>query len=256
VPRHAQRPPGDPHGRNLRVDPHIGVADPLLAVRSQMVLATVIADTATAADDDDLGVSARHCVTPEPEITRQRRRPVGQEVLVAAGAATSEQRRCPSRKASTYVSCQMQPTPRRANIHAAMSPATSTAIAAKRRRRLNRWTGSRRRDSIRARLSPKASKHRHWPIRDAPPPRRPSSTSGTGGRAGQGRLRATRRQIDRRAEPLPRRRSAQFLACRTSESDGATVVTAPASCTSVTGGEPRGRFHARAFAGVDCTGLG
>ncbi len=41
---------------------------------------------------------------------------------------------------------------------------------------------------------------------DRRPPRRPSSTSKTGGRAGNSRLRGTRRRIDRRAEPLPRKR--------------------------------------------------
>jgi len=54
VPGHAQPPLGDLHGRHLRADPYIGVADPSPAVWPPMGLVAVVEHSATAADCDDL----------------------------------------------------------------------------------------------------------------------------------------------------------------------------------------------------------
>lgn len=60
-----------------------------------MGLFAAVEYTAAAADRDDLGVGACHPVTPHREIARQHRRPVGQHVLLAAGAATPKPRPLP-----------------------------------------------------------------------------------------------------------------------------------------------------------------
>ena len=42
VPGRAQPPLGDPHGRHLRIDPHIRVADPAPAIRPPMGLVAAV----------------------------------------------------------------------------------------------------------------------------------------------------------------------------------------------------------------------
>lgn len=158
VPGRAQPPLGDPHGRHLRIDPHIRVADPAPAIRPPMGLVAAVEGTPPLSPTAMIWGSAL--------VTRSR--PTMRYPGSTAGRSASRsssllappppsRAHCPSRRASTCVSCQMQPTPRRANIDAATSPSTSTVIAAKRRRRLNLRTGSTHRDSIRATLSATAS---------------------------------------------------------------------------------------------------
>jgi hypothetical protein len=89
------QPAGDLHGGHLRVDSYIGVADPPSGAGPRIGLVIVIQDAASATDDDDLSVATLHCVRSQPEMARQDRGPVGQQVLIAGRAATSKQRPLP-----------------------------------------------------------------------------------------------------------------------------------------------------------------
>lgn len=128
---------------DVRVDSHRAVVDPAAAGRPQSP-GTAVQNAAGAFSCRHQGISAGR----SGESHRQLCRTMGESVVLRRPPPPPSIIHSPSCSARTWTSSTVHPTLLRANIVTAMSPATSTAIAGWRRRRLNLVTGVTSRDAM------------------------------------------------------------------------------------------------------------